>query len=67
MNIPDAYSHPLFNPDIDRATHYHTRNILCTAIKDMSGRSIAVVQVRRVAMCDAACIRQVSLASVVEA
>lgn len=47
MNIPDAYSHPLFNPDIDRATHYHTRNILCTAIKDMSGRSIAVVQVRQ--------------------
>ncbi len=46
MNIPDAYSHPLFNPDVDRATHYHTRNILCTAIQDMSGRSIAVVQVR---------------------
>lgn len=45
MNIPDAYSHPLFNADIDRATHFHTRNILCTAIKDMSGRNIAVVQV----------------------
>lgn len=45
MNIPDAYSHPLFNPEIDRETHYHTRNILCTAIKDMSGRTIAVVQV----------------------
>lgn len=46
MNIPDAYSHPLFNPEIDRATQYTTRNILCTAIKDMSGKNIAVVQVR---------------------
>lgn len=46
MNIPDAYSHPLFNPDVDRHTHYHTKNILCTAIKDMSGKNIAVLQVR---------------------
>jgi hypothetical protein len=45
MNIPDAYNHPLFNPDIDRATHFRTRNILCTAIQDMSGKNIAVVQV----------------------
>jgi len=47
MNIPDAYSHPLFNPDVDRHTHYHTKNILCTAIKDMSGKNIAVLQVSR--------------------
>lgn len=46
MNIPDAYSHPLFNADVDRTTHFTTRNILCTAIKDMSGHNIAVVQVR---------------------
>lgn len=45
MNIPDAYSHPLFNADVDRTTHFTTRNILCTAIKDMSGHNIAVVQV----------------------
>jgi hypothetical protein len=45
--VPDAYSHPLFNPEIDRATQFTTRNILCTAIKDMSGKNIAVVQVRK--------------------
>lgn len=45
MNLPDAYSHPLFNPDIDRQTRYTTRNILCCAIADTSDRNVAVLQV----------------------
>lgn len=46
MNIVDAYSHPLFNPEPDKRLGYHTRNILCCAISDTNGRSIAVLQVR---------------------
>lgn len=49
MNIPDAYSHPLFNAEVDRMTRYTTRNILCCAISDMAGNNIAVVQVRAAA------------------
>jgi adenylate cyclase len=44
LNISDAYSHPLFNRDIDRQTGYHTRNILCMPIFDTQRRVIAVVQ-----------------------
>jgi hypothetical protein len=59
MNIPDAYSHPLFNADVDRTTHFTTRNILCTAIKDMSGNNIAVVQVRASARRLSVCVHSV--------
>ena len=45
MNIPDAYKHPLFSQVHDRQTNYRTRNILCCAIRDMSGKCIAVLQV----------------------
>ena len=44
LNIPDAYSHPLFNPEIDRQTGYHTHSILCMPIFTTKGRVVAVVQ-----------------------
>ncbi|MEP0957568.1 GAF domain-containing protein [Leptolyngbya sp. FACHB-1515] len=44
LNIPDAYSSPLFNPDIDRETGYVTRNILCMPIFSSKNRVVAVVQ-----------------------
>lgn len=44
LNIPDAYSHPLFNRDIDRQTGYQTRNILCMPILDTKSQVVAVVQ-----------------------
>ncbi len=44
LNIPDAYSHPLFNREIDRQTGYQTRNILCMPIFDTKQRVVAVVQ-----------------------
>ena len=44
LNIPDAYSHPMFNPDVDRNTGYHTRNILCMPIVDRQERVVAVAQ-----------------------
>lgn len=44
LNIPDAYSHPLFNPTIDRETGYKTRNILCIPILNRQEQVVAVVQ-----------------------
>jgi GAF domain-containing protein len=33
LNIPDAYSHPKFNPAVDRKTGFKTRNILCVPVR----------------------------------
>lgn len=44
LNIPDAYAHPLFNPEVDRQTGYRTRNILCMPIFSKQGQVVAVVQ-----------------------
>ena len=44
LNIPDAYQHPLFNPDVDRRTGYRTHNILCMPILDSQERVVAVAQ-----------------------
>jgi adenylate cyclase len=44
LNIPDAYTHPLFNPDVDRQTGYLTRNILCMPIFSTKQDVVAVVQ-----------------------
>ncbi len=45
MNIPDARSHPLFNPTMDARTGYCTRTLLCCAIRDANGKTVAVLQV----------------------
>ncbi len=44
LNIADAYSHPLFNREIDQQTGYRTRNILCIPIFDTKQQVVAVVQ-----------------------
>lgn len=44
LNIPDAYSHPMFNPEVDQKTGYCTRNILCMPITDRQKRVVAVAQ-----------------------
>ncbi|WNZ23446.1 GAF domain-containing protein [Leptolyngbya sp. NK1-12] len=44
LNIADAYSHPLFNREIDQQTGYRTRNILCMPIFDTKQQVVAVVQ-----------------------
>jgi len=45
LHIPDPYSHPLFNPDIDRQTGFRTRSILCMPIVNKDGERIGVTQV----------------------
>jgi len=42
--VPDAYSHPLFNPDLDKQLGYHTRDILCMPVKSSKGQVVAVIQ-----------------------
>jgi adenylate cyclase len=45
VNIPDAYSDPRFNQEVDRRTGYKTRSILCMPIVNKTGRTIGVTQV----------------------
>jgi sigma-B regulation protein RsbU (phosphoserine phosphatase) len=42
--IPDAYSDPRFNPEVDKRTGYHTRTILCVPIRNKAGKIIAALQ-----------------------
>jgi adenylate cyclase len=44
LRIDDAYSHPLFNPAVDRHTGFRTRSILCVPLKNRSARVFAVAQ-----------------------
>jgi adenylate cyclase len=45
LRVDDAYAHPLFNPDVDRATGFRTRSVLCMPIADRTGRVFAVAQI----------------------
>jgi adenylate cyclase len=45
VNIADAYQDERFNQEIDARTGYHTHTVLCTALKDETGRVIGVLQV----------------------
>jgi putative ABC transport system ATP-binding protein len=44
LRVDDAYSHPLFNSDIDRETGFRTRSILCLPLIDRNGEVFAVTQ-----------------------
>lgn len=44
LNIPDAYADSRFNPDIDKKTGYHTRNMLTTPMRNKMGEIIGVFQ-----------------------
>ena len=44
LRVDDAYTHPLFHPDVDRATGFRTRSILCVPIQDRAGRVFAVAE-----------------------
>ena len=45
MNIEDAYSHDLFNPEIDQKTGFKTESMLCAPLENLEGKLIGVVQV----------------------
>jgi putative ABC transport system ATP-binding protein len=44
QNIADPYSHPDFNPAVDRDTGYRTRSILCMPIYDRNKQIFAVAE-----------------------
>jgi putative ABC transport system ATP-binding protein len=43
LNVPDAYQHPSFHPDIDRRSGYRTRNLLCVPLFTRERQPFAVV------------------------
>jgi len=43
LNVPDAYQDPHFNPEIDRRSGYHTRNLLCVPLCAQDRRPFAVL------------------------
>jgi len=44
VRVADAYADPRFNPEVDRATNFHTRSVLCLPLHDMRGNVFAVTQ-----------------------
>ena len=44
LNVADAYAHPLFNPEPDRATGYKTRSVLAVPVFGKGARTMAVLQ-----------------------
>ncbi len=44
LNLEDAYSHPHFNPTVDRSTGYRTRSLLCVPIRNPTGVVTGVTQ-----------------------
>ncbi len=45
VRISDAHADPRFNPEVDKKTGYHTRNILCAPMRNPRGQVIGVFQV----------------------
>lgn len=45
LNIPDPYSDPRFNREVDRRTGYRTRNILCLPVRNRTGENLGVLQI----------------------
>jgi adenylate cyclase len=45
LNIPDAYTDPRFNREIDRRSGFRTRNLLNMPVIDRTGERLGVVQV----------------------
>ena len=44
VNVPDAYADERFNPEIDRQTGFHTRNLLTFPLENLDGDLMGVLQ-----------------------
>jgi sigma-B regulation protein RsbU (phosphoserine phosphatase) len=44
VNVSDAYADPRFNPEVDKKTGYHTRNLLTFPLENIQGDLIGVLQ-----------------------
>ena len=45
VNVPDCYADPRFDPEVDKATGYHTRCLLTLPLVDHKGALVGVLQV----------------------
>ncbi|TNF30692.1 MAG: GAF domain-containing sensor histidine kinase [Deltaproteobacteria bacterium] len=45
VNVKDAYKDARFDAEVDRASGYRTKSILCQPLQDMQGNTIGVIQV----------------------
>ena len=45
VNVPDAYADERFNPDVDKTTGFHTRNILSIPLTGLDDTIVGVLQV----------------------
>ena len=45
LNVPDAYADPRFRREVDQASGFVTRSLLCMALSDHEGASLGVIQV----------------------
>jgi adenylate cyclase len=45
VNVADAYSHPLFNTEVDRKSGFRTRNLVSVPVIDRAGEHLGVLQV----------------------
>jgi sigma-B regulation protein RsbU (phosphoserine phosphatase) len=45
IHVPDAYADPRFNPDIDRATGFRTRNMIAFPLVGLNNKTVGVLQV----------------------
>jgi len=43
VNTPDAYTHPSFNPEVDRRSGLRTSSLLCIPVRGVGGRPFAVL------------------------
>jgi HD-GYP domain-containing protein (c-di-GMP phosphodiesterase class II) len=44
LNVPDAYSDPRFNREVDLTTGYRTQSILCVPMRSTKGEVVGVLQ-----------------------
>jgi adenylate cyclase len=44
LRVDDVQAHPDFNPEVDRATGFVTRTMLCMPLRDREGEVFAVAQ-----------------------
>jgi putative methionine-R-sulfoxide reductase with GAF domain len=44
LRVSEAYSHPLFNAEVDRGSGFRTRSILCVPVLDRQGAVFAVAE-----------------------
>ena len=43
INIPDCYKDSRFDPKVDKATGFHTKQMLCVPVSDRNGKVVGAI------------------------